>query len=347
MRIPAHGRLRDGVTVLSGAAGRDVLALEATPLRASHVTLEPATDLVWRLQAAGLLVCDTDGPTFDGLVDVLCCRLGRCPREVRAGAACRLDVVREVAFAALATSDADVRARATHLLAITSDNVAAECLRRLLRNDDAVVAREAALAVALRCPATAEDAHIVLAAARAALGVMRDLLHVTVDVPILVDLTSRRDAIPVTIVADAAPCTVVRIPWSRYGAAVLHHEIAHALAVCGSRWLSEGLAVWAQRQIVPGVEFPVHGRRARGQTPRFSLSEELAARDGASGRLSVADYRAAGDYVGWLVERHGFATFGRVFVACRAGHRAPVDAACRGLGFESLWDLEADWRASS
>jgi hypothetical protein len=344
--LPARWRLRDGLALWCDAAGRAVLCLEVTPRRVCTVPLE-AGDLAWRLQAAGLLAYDRDGSPFDLRVDAIARRLRLSPYETCEPAKCRLDVVRALALAALATDDALVRADVHTLLAGTTDNVAGECLRRLLADRDVVCARDGNVSVAVRRPARTREA---LAAVRDAFDGVAALLEVAADPHVLVDLTSGRDGIPLTIVADAAPCTVVRIPPCRWAPAVLYHEITHVLATCGSQWVSEGLAVWVQRQLAPEETFPP-AAPASPTRRRRSLSSDLSdgrVRDANAGacRLPASAYGDAGDYVAWLVARLGRSSFLRLFDACRSGMRAPVDALCRSLGFR-LAELEADWLGGS
>ena len=361
--MPRRPRLRGGVTTSLLPCGRGMLGLAITPRRVCRIPLGAtdlaaatgddglrcSDDLVWRLQAAGLLSYDRDGSSFDVRIDALCRRLRLVPHEVYAGAGCRLDVLRRLMFAALSTKNGDARGGVSGLLAVTSDNVATELVRRLLADPDVLCVQDGEIAVALR-PMTVREADTALRATRDALEAIADLLQVPVAVPLLVDLTSRRPGIPVALVGDAAPCTVVRIAPSGWSPAALHHELTHVLAMCGSRWLSEGLAVWTQRRLVPGVMFPAQAPFE----PALEWRSLSAALDGAglegmaSARRLVADeYAAAGGYVGWLITRYGFEAFARIFDACWAGARGPVDAVCRELGFASLDELEADWRRGS
>ena len=166
-------------------------------------------------------------------MDSLCRRLRLVPHEVCAGAGCRLDVLRRLTFAALSTKDGDTREGVRGLLAVTSDNVATELVRRLLADPDVVCVQDGEIAVALR-PMTVREADTALRATRDTLEAIGDLLQVPVAVPLLVDLTSRRSGIPVALVGDAAPCTGVRIAPSEWSPAALHHELTHVLAMCGS-----------------------------------------------------------------------------------------------------------------
>jgi O-methyltransferase involved in polyketide biosynthesis len=360
--IPRRPRLRDGLTTSLLPSGQGMLGLAITPRRVCRIPLGStdlaaaagdadlmSDDLAWRLQAAGLLSYDRDGSTFDVRVDALCRRLRLVPHEVCAGARCRLDVLRRLMFAALSTKDSDTREGVSGLLAVTSNNVASELVRRLLADPDVVCVQDGEIAVALR-PMTVREVDTALRPIRDALEAIGELLQVPVAVPLLVDLTSRRPGIPVALVGDAAPCTVVRIAPSEWSPAALHHELTHVLAMCGSRWVSEGLAVWTQRRLVPGVMFPAPAPFEPALEWR-SLSEALsgAGLEGMPGarRLGAEDYAAAGEYVGWLIERYGFEVFARIFDACWAGVRGPVDAVCRELGLASLDELEADWRRGS
>jgi hypothetical protein len=342
--LPARPHLRDGVAVSTGSSDRMALSLELTPHRSCSVPLDAGGDLVWRLQAAGFLAYDHDGSQFDLRLDAVAQRMGLSAFAIRQRAKCRLDAVRELALAALSTDDAEARDDVRRLLAATSDNVATGYLRRLLADHGVLCAREASVAVAARRPSTPRE---VLDAARDAFAATAGLLELAGDVHLLVDVTSGRDGIPLTIVADGAPCTVVRIPTCRWSPAAVYHELTHVLATCGSRWLTEGLAVWVQRRLAPDETFPPQAASTVGRRRR-PLSADLSdARCGDRSdhvrRLSASDYGEAGDFVTWLMAKLGRGEFFRVFDACRSGAREPVDALCRSLGLGGLEGLEADW----
>jgi hypothetical protein len=252
-------------------------------------------------------------------------------------------MIRELAFVALETRDRLLRVRVGRLLRGIDDNIAADHLHGMLEADDILLARDASVTVAARCPSTRQRSGEILAATIGALRAIGDLLNVGVATPVHVDVT-HRDAIPLTIVADAVPYTLVRIPRQRYSLSVLYHELTHALAMCGSTWLSEGLAVWVQRRLAPGPCFPDDSSAA--QAPgRRSLADHLGARDVCDRRLNATDYREAADYVTWLVSRFGLPIFARIFNACWADVSEPVDAVCRDIGFESLRHFELEWRS--
>ena len=355
--LPARPHLRDGVAVSIGPSGCMALSLELTPHRCCSIPLDggdlasgPTLDrslhaasgnLVWRLQAAGFLACDHDRSHFDLQLDAVARRLHVSPFAIRQRAKCRLDVAHELVLAALSTDDAEAREDVRRLLAATSDNVTTGYLRRLLRDRDVFCAREGNLAAVARRSSTAREA---LDAVRDAFAATAGLLNVAADVEVLVDVTSGRDGIPLTIVADAAPCTVVRVPTCRWSPAVVYHELTHVLAMCGSGWLSEGLAVWVQRQLAPDETFPPPVPSAAGRRRRPGLSDDRCGDASADAcRLAASDYGEAGDFVTWLMVRLGRADFFRIFDACRSGAREPIDVLCRSFGFAGLADLEASW----
>jgi hypothetical protein len=306
--------------------------------------LNDVVDLARRLQARGLLAYDTADLAGESLMASLCDELRPTLRDASA----RLSMVRELAFVALQTRDRFLCDRVARLLVHADDNIAADHLRGMLKADDIVFVRDASVAVGARCPTTVRGAEEILAATTDALGTIGQLLDVSVTSSVLLDVATHRDAIPFTMVMDAVPYTLVRIPRPRYSSSVLHHELTHVLAMCGSTWLSEGLAVWVQRRLAPGPCFPDDAPAPRAPARRSLADHLLEEGDLRSTshttRLNATDYREAGDYVAWLVSQFGFATFARIFDACWAGVSEPVEAACRDIGFESLRHLEREWR---
>jgi hypothetical protein len=173
---------------------------------------------------------------------------------------------------------------------------------------------------------------------------------------VVVDLSSARAGRPLTHVAAADPYTLVWIPAPAYSTAVLAHELTHALADTPSRWLAEGLAVWAQRRIAPGRCFPDDAALAPSRAavapadlPLATLLGDPAAAPpslrAVLERPSRRAYRQAADFVDFFVQRFGLGALRRLF---RAGVRSPHDDAvarvCRSVGSASVADLEQKWR---
>jgi hypothetical protein len=195
-----------------------------------------------------------------------------------------------------------------------------------------------------------------LAAARALLVRIARLLAVRPTVTVVIDVTPERPGIPLTCTEVAHPYTLVRVPRPNYSRAVVAHELTHVLATTRSRWLSEGLAVWVQREIAPGTCFPddvpADPARARDASPSGVLARELEAPPGfavahasAITRDPRAAYREAASFVGFFVAAFGRRRFLDFFAACGSTRAAEdVRGACRRNGCASVDDLERRWR---
>jgi hypothetical protein len=266
-------------------------------------------------------------------------------RRAVARAASSLAVLREIAFLAFDRRDASLARDVARLLHPFAGNAAAVHLRMLVQNASAfVVVRKGRLSVVARPPSTTADAHEILQTAAHILSMIGALLRVRFAGHVIVDVATRHRGLPVTMVADGEPYTVVRISLCRYSRAVLCHELTHVLAMSAHRWLSEGLAIWVQRTLEPGRCFPddaVDGEERGGVRklgPPLAWSDHRATHPA----LERAEYLKAAALVTWLIERHGLGAFMRLFAASR--DLASVTAACRALGFRSLEDVEDEWR---
>lgn len=262
-----------------------------------------------------------------------------------------LTVLQEQAFVALRQRDASLARRVSRLLAASSINPAVVHLRAALRIARSIVFdHEGEVAVIAGSMTSRSEARAILATARKTLWAISRVLGVRLGGQVLIDVSSSRAAVPVTMIADAEPYTLVWIPLPTYSRSMLCHELTHVLAMSGSVWLSEGLAVWMQRLIAPGPCFPddaaaespgSYGRSLEEQL--FGVSQPNVPRWNAW--LERAAYREAAAFVDWMVRRSGFAGFAGLFVACRSHDAvADVEAACRSIGIRSLGDLDAEWR---
>jgi len=272
--------------------------------------------------------------------------------EHRSSGNSHLTVLREMAFVALRQRDVSLACRAGRLLASTADNPAVAHLRAVLRTAGAAVFERDAEVAMIGAPTTSRpEGRAIVQTARTSLRAIARMLGVHFDRHVLVDVSSARTAIPVTIVADADPYTLVHIPLPSYSPSMLCHELTHVLAISGSTWLSEGLAVWMQRLIAPGPCFPDDApAEERVSAPDRPLAEQILRTSSlhAFARSDVglarATYREAAAFVGWLIQRCGIVGFTRFFAAFPWHRGADLTPACRAIGVGSLADLEAEWR---
>lgn len=259
-----------------------------------------------------------------------------------------LGALRELGFCALERGDGTLARRVARLLAPLGANPAARHLRELLRSREGTVliGRDGPLTVAMGPAGSCEEARGVASSARDALEAGARFLDLRFAGAVVVDLRSDRVGIPTTAVSDAEPYTLVRLSRPQCSPALLMHELTHVLAMSGSPWLSEGLAVWVQRRVVPGVCFPDDRLEATSRS-----SSTLAARLQPAGeqaaqhsRLDRAAYREAATFVDWFVSRFGGPIFRRFFRACHTSANADdLLGVCRDMGFRSIRHLEDDW----
>jgi hypothetical protein len=263
-----------------------------------------------------------------------------------------------VASNALQRNDSALARQVSTLLAPSRGNVAVSHLCTLLRRARSIVfVADGKVAVVAAPDMSREEARAVAFTVGKMLRAIGRVLNAQFDDHVVVDLSSTRPGVPVTMVADAEPYTVVRIPAPSYSQSTLCHELTHAVAMCGSMWLSEGLAVWMQRLIASGPCFPddvPDGAAGRDDVDDGSLEERLlggARAHDREGSCPVRDrdsYRRAAAFVDWLVRRCGVAGFARFFAAWRSVDPGrDADAACRAIAVVSLDALEAEWRRSA
>ncbi|MCC6765521.1 MAG: class I SAM-dependent methyltransferase [Deltaproteobacteria bacterium] len=215
-----------------------------------------------------------------------------------------LGALRELGFTALERGDAALARRVARLLVPLGANAAARHLRELLcsREGTVLIARDGPLTVAMGQAGSREEARGWASGARNALEAGTRFLGVQFTGAVVVDLRSDRVGIPTTVVSDAEPYTLIRLSRPQCSPALLMHELTHVLAMCGSPWLSEGLAVWVQRRVVPGICFPddrleVASRSSSTLAARLQPEGKQAAQHA---RLDRAAYREAASFVDWF-----------------------------------------------
>ncbi len=266
-----------------------------------------------------------------------------------------LSAVTERALAAIAGCDPALARDAARALVPFADNPAAAHLQARLRGrGPLLLARDGAVTVlAARATTTDGEARTIAHTAAGFLRATARLIRVRFSGRVLIDVASARPGVPVTMVAAAEPHTLVHIPRPTYSPAVLSHELTHVLAMCASRWLSEGLAVWAQRLIAPGACFPDDvDTDVRGQGPvgcerpldQLLLADARLVRDGSDDERRA--YREAAAFVEWLVRRSGIAAFAAFFAAFGIHGDIDIEAACVAARVPSLAALEREWRGS-
>ena len=255
------------------------------------------------------------------------------------------------AFAAITGSDPVLARDGARALAPFATNPAAAHLRARLRNvGRLLLEREGDVAVLAARATTADDeARAIAQTASRFLRATARLIRVRFAGRVLIDVTSSRRGMPVTMVAATEPHTLVHIPQPSYSPALLSHELTHVLAMCASRWLSEGLAVWAQRLIAPGQCFPDDVGTENAVPGEQPLEQRLLAdarfvRDGSDDARRA--YREAAAFVEWLVRRSGVAAFTRFFAAFGVHGDVDIAAACVAADVPSLAALEREWRRS-
>ncbi len=341
----------------SGAAGRDgELAALVDLLRArGFLAYDPAADGEF---AAGVAACATDA---SAATKAFLRAVARDPDH--------LGALRELALVALGRGDDLLARRVARRLACFAGNQAARHLRRTLERWGAgtrlAVERRGPVTVLAARGGSATAAHRVLDDAHELIPTLARLLGVELPGEIVLDVTGERAAVPVTMVADADPYTAVRIAQPTYSRSILCHELVHVLATSDSSWLSEGLAVWAQRAVAPGACFPddaplaadhvACGSPARSAAGAAcgSLAELLRSPQEDCGtfrlapRLGRDGYLAAADFVDFLARAGGVGGLRRFFTACQPGRdHASLGVACAEIGFASLGDLEDAWRSA-
>lgn len=351
-------RLRSALAIRDGASGAMAVTLPVTALRAVVV---PASEA--EIEAAALFDGRRSIPRVAGMLrragrprcDVAALALRLWTRGFVAGTGedGELGALRAMAFAVLERGDGSLARRVSHGLAAYRGNAAARHLRAIVQTRPwPRLARDGTLAVLTPATGGAVDGAAVLAAAHGHLKGIRRLLGVRLDAPVLIDLSSARSAMPLTIVGEAEPYTLVRIPSTVYSTAILCHELVHTVAVAGSPWLTEGLAVWVQRSLTADRCYPDDGS-ASVAVRRHSLDVSLVgdatgSPDRPRRRLERADYLEAAAFVEWLVRRAGAAAMVRLFGACRLFCPvAEMDTAVAALGWPSLRDLDAEWKETT
>ncbi len=388
-RVSMRGRprLRENVEVRQAGEGRAVLLRPVTDARMVGIdvsrseaaatvlldgrssiprserlarVLSSAVDvaaLADRLSAHGFLGCDTTDVT------------GSSPIGQVEGASTELDDLREAALRHWSEPCRSWARTITARLACFRENAAARHLRAALgmRRALRVVRKRHVTVLALRRDVSRDGTgerranvlpcqpEVVLGTALALLTRIRRLLNIGGPQPhVLIDVASVRPAVPLTVVADDVPYTLVRISSALYSPSVLCHELVHAVAMSGSSWLSEGLAVWTQRRLAPGRCYPDDADAACvPPAPRHGLlgprlrsgvvvgAEDMPAR-------TRGDYREAASFVEWAVRTGGLTGLMRLFRASSPFRtETELDAACGALASTSLHDLERRWESAS
>lgn len=270
------------------------------------------------------------------------------------GATSSLAGLREAAFTALQERDLAAARCASRSLAPFADNPSVAHLRSVLRMmRDVAFARDGEIAVVgsvtMMRGAVSEMARV----ARTFLQAIARVLGVRFDGHVLIDVSSTRPALPVTVVSEADPHTLVYIPLPSYCRSLVCHELTHVLAMSSSAWLSEGLAVWMQKLIAPGACFPDDAAASGSGVVEVPLARRLfddAAlfpRSRFDSGAARAAYRQAAAFVAWMISRFGMGRFTGFFAALRFRDDGDVVAACHAVGVGSLNDLETEWRRRS
>ena len=344
-RRAAAARLMDGtrtIDALTAAAGARDVAETIELLRRHDVLAHPAA--ADEAYAIGMAASAAGEPL----------RATAAFEEALSRDPGHLGALRETAYAAIESGDRAAARRARRRLAPFVGNCAVDHLRHALRRcrqgSPLRLDRREHVAVLSAPSSTAADARTVLAAAHQLLDQMTTVLAVELVDHVLIDVSTARIGIPVTMIADAAPSTLVSIPQPTYSPSALCHELTHVLAMSASAWLSEGVAVWMQRRIAPGRCFPDDRQCTEQPTHRRTLEALLgtAGVNGSASRcLARADYLQAADFVAVAVETFGLARFRRFFTALRTTLDSHALAeACAALDVPSWSALDDAWVTS-
>jgi hypothetical protein len=343
---------------------RTIAEVETTIARGGVVQRDHSvSELLGLLRAHGLLRADPVADDAEvrlaaampATSDVVCSR--RPSRDGDDARESHLGALWAVASNALQRNDSALARQVSILLAPSRGNVAVSHLCTLLRRARSIVfVTDGKVSVVAAPDMSREEARAVALTVGKMLRAIGRVLNAHFNDHVVIDLSSVRPGVPVTMVADAEPYTVVRIPAPSYSQSTLCHELTHAVAMCGSMWLSEGLAVWMQRLIAPGPCFPddvADGAAGGDDVDDVSLEERLLGgarahdREGSCPIRDRDSYRRAAAFVDWLVRRCGVEGFTRFFAAWRSVDPGrDADAACRAIAVVSLDALEAEWRRS-
>jgi hypothetical protein len=136
--------------------------------------------------------------------------------------------------------------------------------------------------------------------------------------------------------------------------AAIQHEVVHVFAPNANRMLAEGLAVYAHERLGAPSAYPNFGNDlhlAAKELPEIDMAalERIATPTPLQGTDERQAYIAAGSFVRFLIERHGFDAFRRLYAL------TPLVPRQRDAGEPGRWRevygvelaaLVAEWRAA-
>lgn len=133
---------------------------------------------------------------------------------------------------------------------------------------------------------------------------------------------------------------IFRMRTIRQGISPITHEIVHAVAPNGNRFLAEGLATHAHDALGGQAAFPNFGGDLHARARQFAADADMPAleRIAVPARLQLPDlkpqgaYLVAGSFVRFLIETHGMAKFRALYAV------TPLVTRGRFAGRPQRWD---------